>query len=138
MIGINASGDRRKMVPGDVNMAVGAGGVFYVCESACNRVIGLDSPLIFGNGININDVRKAENPKPAGTTRLAVLGGSLSYYWFDGTPENRENINLSMTRDLELRLNLENALKGTGKRYEVIPFVGNLGSMNGSPSTFMF
>ncbi|HTA16756.1 MAG TPA: hypothetical protein VK786_03315 [bacterium] len=138
MIGINATSDRRTMVPGDVNMAVGAAGVFYVCERACNRVIGVDSPLIFGNGDDVNNVRQTENPKPAGCIRLAVLGSSLSFYWWDGSPENRENINLSLVRELELRLNLESALKGTGKRYEVLPFVRRLGEMNGSPSTFMF
>jgi len=138
MIGINASADRRVMVPGDVNMAAGAGGVFYVSEHLCNRVIGVDSPLIFGNNDDVNNVRQTENPKPAGTIRLAVLGGSVSFYWFPGTPENRENINLSLIRELELRLNFESALKGTGKRYEVMPFVRILGRMNGSPSTFMF
>ncbi|HTA17442.1 MAG TPA: hypothetical protein VK786_06830 [bacterium] len=138
MIGINASGDRRMLVPDDVNMVAGPGGFFYVCERTCNRVIGVDSHLFFGNNDEITTVRQTENPKPAGTIRLAVLGGSLSFFWQAQTPEKRENINLSLVRELELRLNLESALNGTGKRYEVMPFVRVLGSMNGSPSTFMF
>jgi hypothetical protein len=138
MIGINATGDRRLMVPGDVNMAVGAGGVYYVCERVCNRVIGVDSQLFFKNDDEITDVRRKETAKPAGTFRLAVLGGSLSFFWQPYTPEKRENINLSMVRQLELRLNLESALNGTGRHYEVLPFVRVLGSMNGSPATFMF
>jgi len=135
LIGINATSDRRILLKKDVSIAQGAGGVLYVSEPASNRVIGVDSQLLFDNDVDINAIR-AYWPKPDGTTRVLVVGDSMVFFRRSYTPEKRFNVNLDFARQLELNLNLESALRGQGRRYEVQCMADQLGPMTGGTATY--
>jgi hypothetical protein len=137
LVGINATSDRRVLLKQQISVQTGTEGVFFVSECGGNRLIGVDSRLNFENSEDPNTIRQAETVKPAGTTRFALVGDSMSFFWQPGLAEKRENINLSFVRSLELQLNLDSALRGMGRRYEVLSWTRNLGSMNGCPATYV-
>jgi hypothetical protein len=136
LVGINATSDFRVLLKNNLQVISGPGGIFYFSEACSGRIIGVDGQLMVPNDADANNVRQQEPGKPANTIRLDVVGASLTWFWQQYGTEKTFNQNLAFIRELERNLNLESALHGQGKRYEVLAQVNQLGVMFGSPPTY--
>jgi hypothetical protein len=136
MIGPNATSDFRMLLKKTLSAVAGPGGILYYSEACSSRIIGVDTQLLVPKDADANLMRQYEPGKPANTVRLDVVGASITWFWQQYGPEKTFNENLAFIRELERNLNLEEALHGQGKRYEVLAQVNQLGVMDGSPLTY--
>jgi len=135
LMGPGASSDRRQLLKQTVCLQAASNGTYYATESVGNRILGFDSQLLQETNQDNNALRMNQ-PKPRGAQRLLVVGDSMAYYWQSLSPEKRPNIFLNFVRQLELNLNLESALQGTGQRWETWGMVRQLAGEPGPANFF--